>query len=134
MKRLLVAGAASVTVFSAVYGLAATLNVKSDYLGAGNVTVQECQAAPLTSSYTTEYTTVGTAGFKVNTVTVSGVQDSCDNITFEIELVGAAGAPLGFETGNTDTDGNFTADFTTDNVLASLVQGVHVTITGPNPS
>jgi hypothetical protein len=130
MKRVLVAVVASLGVFSAVYGLAASLDVDSKTLGAGNKTVASCQSETLTASYTTEYTTATTFGFKIDQVTVSGVQLACQGKPYMVELVNASGSPLGEVSGTTAAASSFAADFTGQNVVAANVADVHVTITG----
>ena len=50
-RRLVVGAVAGVLTFSLVYGLAASLNLTSDSLGAATTTVAACQATALNATY-----------------------------------------------------------------------------------
>jgi hypothetical protein len=126
MKRSLLALLAGVVVFGAVLGLAASLNLTTDTLGAGNATVAACQATPLNTSYTTTYV-AGQPGYQVTTVTVSGVAATCQNKAYKLTLSGAANASLGEQTGTTPATTTFTGAFT---VNAASVTGVSLVISG----
>ena len=55
-KRTLFAVVLALTIFGAVYGFAATLNVGSSTLSAGNQTVASCETTGTpTGTYTTAY-------------------------------------------------------------------------------
>lgn len=134
MKRLAVALLVGGVVFAGTYGLAASLGVSSQRLGAGTSAVAACQAATLTASYATIYDS-GIPGYKVGVVTVSGLDTTsatnCASKAFKVTLTNAANASLGEVTGTTPASGTtFTADFTASNVAAANVTGVHVVITG----
>jgi hypothetical protein len=134
MKRFGVALIVAGVVFSGIYGLAASLNISSQSLGAGNVAVAACQSATLTPSYATIYSS-GLPGYKVGVVTVNGLDTSstpnCASKSFKITLVNASNVSQGEVTGTTPASGtSFTADFTASGVAASVVTGVHVMITG----
>ena len=126
MKRSLLALLAGVVVFGAVLGLAASLNLTTDTLGAGNAVVASCQATPLNTSYTTTYV-AGQPGYQVTTVTVSGLAAGCENKAYKLTLSGAANASLGEQTGTTPATATFTAVFT---VNAASVTGVSLVISG----
>ena len=72
MKRFAVALIVAGVVFSGIYGLAASLGVSSQSLGAGNSVVAACQATTLTATYNTAYDSA-VPGYKVSTVTVNGL-------------------------------------------------------------
>jgi hypothetical protein len=130
MKRALVALGVGSVIFASVYGLAASLNVSSGSLGAGNASVAACQSATLTSSYATAYSS-STPGYNVGVVTVSNLQSTCYGKAFKVTLVNSSNTSLGEITGTLPSTGSsFTADFTSANVSAASVTGVHVLITG----
>lgn len=129
MRRAIVALLIGTAVFGGIYGLAASLNVSTKSLGAGNTAVAACQSGTLTASYATAYDST-IPGYKVGVVTISGVSSTCYAMSFKVTLTGASNASLNEVTGTTPSAATFTADFTTLNVPAANVQGVHVLITG----
>lgn len=133
MKRAVVALGVGTAIFAGVYGLAASLNVSSGSLGAGNASVAACQTTTLTPSYATSYSSA-TPGYNVGVVTVNGLDTTaghCASKAFKITLVNSSNTSLGEVSGTTPASGtSFTADFTSANVSAAGVTGVHVMITG----
>jgi hypothetical protein len=130
MRRAIVAVLIGTAVFGGIYGLAASMNVSTKTLGAGNTSVAACQPGTLTASYATTYDST-VPGYKVGVVTVSGLASTCYSMPFKVTLTGASNASLSEITGTTSASGaTFTADFTAQNVPAANVQGVHVLITG----
>jgi hypothetical protein len=134
MKRFGVALAVAGVVFSGIYGLAASLNVSSGSLGAGNASVAACQSATLTPSYATSYSAT-LPGYKVGIVTVNGFDSTstpnCASKAYKITLINGSNTSLGEVTGTTPSSGtSFTADFSSANVSAASVSGVHVVISG----
>src|SRR5437870_12113341 len=106
MLMALVIGA---VVFGAIYGLAASLNVSSKTLGAGNSSVAACQSATLTASYATAYDST-IPGYKVGVVTVSGLQSTCYSMAFKVALVNSSNSSLGEVSGTAPASGtSFTA-------------------------
>lgn len=127
MKRILIAMLAGISVFGAVLGFAAALNLTTDTLGAANATVAACQAGALNAAYAPTYS-AGTPGYQVTTVTITGLAAGCYSKSYRITLSGAANASLGEATGTTPSSGtSFTAAFT---VSAASVTGVSVVIEG----
>lgn len=133
MKRFVIALFAGGVIFGGVYGLAASVGVSSQSLGAGSAAGAACQSSTLTPSYATSYDSA-LPGYKVGVVTVNGLDTTaghCASKSFKIALVNSSNATLGEVTGTTPASGtSFTADFTSSGVLASGVSGVHVLITG----
>jgi hypothetical protein len=133
MKRFVVALFAGGTIFGGVYGLAASMGVSSETLGAGTAAGAACQSTTLTPSYATAYD-ASIPGYKVGVVTVNGLDTTagkCASKSFKITLVNASNATLGEATGSTPASGtSFTADFTSGGISASSVSGIHVLITG----
>jgi hypothetical protein len=130
MRRAIVALLIGAAVFGGIYGLAASLNVSSKTLGAGNTAVAACQSATLTASYATAYDST-IPGYKVGVVTVNGLASTCWSMAFKVTLVNASNVSLGEVTNTTPGAGtSFTADFTSLNVQATNVTGIHVLVTG----
>ena len=125
-SRFLVPAVVGVVVFGAVTAFAASLTVSSGSLGAGNATVQSCNA---TASVT--YNTALTSGVaKVTTAPITTAA-ACAGMSYRVTLTGASNANLGEVTGTLDaTTGAGLADFTSAAVSATAVQGVSVVITG----
>jgi hypothetical protein len=129
MKRVLAAIIAGLITFGAVYGLAASLNLTSDSLGAGTVVVASCQAGALNATYTSTYS-AATPGYTVGTVTVTGLAATCYSKAYKITLSGAANASLGEATGATPSSGaSFAATFSPA-LAATSVTGISVVISG----
>jgi hypothetical protein len=135
MKRLLIALPIAALVFGGVYGLAASLSVNTQTLGAGNTAVAACQATALTMTYASAYDST-VPGYTMTTVTVNGLDTTsstnCASKSYKISLTGASNAQLVEITGTTPASGtSFTSSSIASNkILASNVTGIHVTITG----
>jgi hypothetical protein len=129
MKRVLAAILAGLLTFGAVYGLAASLNLTSDSLGAGTAVVASCQAATLNATYTSTYSAAA-PGYTVGTVTVTGLAASCYSKAYKITLTTAANASLGEATGTTPSSGtSFSAAFAPA-LSATSITGISVVISG----
>ena len=129
MKRLLGAAIATVLTFGVVYGMAASLNLTSDSLGAATTTVAACQATALNATYTSTYSAAA-PGYTVGTVTVTGLAATCYSKPYKITLSGAASASLGEATGTTPASGtSFSATFSPA-IAAASVTGVNLVISG----
>jgi len=93
-RRMVLALLLAVTIFSAVYGFAATLDVGAGTLSAGNATVASCQASGTpTGAYTVAYDPT-VPGYKVGSVTVTGMDPACNGQTVSVTLTGASSASL----------------------------------------
>jgi hypothetical protein len=127
-KKALFALVLALTIFGAVYGFAATLNVGANQLSAGNATVASCQATGTpTGTYTIAYdSTLG--GYKVSGVTVTGIDVGCNGKSLSATLTGAAGANLGSATGT--ISGTSLALTPSGTISAASVTGVSVAING----
>ncbi len=129
MKRAITAALAALLTFGGVYGLAASLNLTSDSLGAATVSVAACQAAPLNATYTSAYSAAA-PGYTIGTVTVTGLDPACYNKSYRVTLGDAANASLGEATGTTPGSGtSFPVTFSPV-VDASLIEGITVVISG----
>ena len=129
MKRVLAALFAGLITFGGIYGLAASLNLTSDSLGAGNATVAACQAGALNATYTTSYSATA-PGYTVGTVTVTGLAASCYSKAYKITLSGAGSASLGEATGTTPAAGTSFAAAFAPPVSAASVTGISVVLSG----
>ena len=129
MKRVLAAIFAGLLTFGAVYGLAASLNLTSDSLGAGTAVVAACQAGTLNATYTSTYSAT-TPGYTVGTVNVTGLAATCYSKAYKITLSGAGNASLGEATGTTPASGtSFSAAFAPA-LSAASITGIDVVISG----
>ena len=93
-KKTLFAFVLALTIFGAVYGFAATLNLSTNQLSAGNATVASCQSHHPCRRATRLRTTRRSAGYKVGTVTVTSLDAACATKSVSVTLTGAAGANL----------------------------------------
>jgi hypothetical protein len=98
-KKTLFALVLALTIFGAVYGFAATLNVGTNQLSAGNATVASCQASGTpTGTYTVAYNS-SLSSYAVSNVTVTGIDAGCNGKTLSATLTGTGGASLGAVSG-----------------------------------
>ena len=120
----------ALTIFGAVYGFAATLNVGANALSAGNASVASCQASGTpTGTYTVGYdSTLG--GYKVSGVTVTGLDAGCATKAVSVTLTGAANANLASLAGTVPAGGGSLALTPGSTVSAASVTGVSVAING----
>jgi hypothetical protein len=129
-KKTLFALVLGLTIFGAVYGFAATLNVGTNQLSAGNATVASCQASGTpTGTYTVAYDAT-LPGYKVSGVTVTGIDAGCVGKTVSVALTGAAGAIVGAQLSGTAPAGGTLALTPASTTSAALVAGVSVAING----
>jgi hypothetical protein len=129
MKRIIAAVFAALVTFGGVYGLAASLNLTSDSLGAGTATVAACQAGALNATYVSTYSATA-PGYTVGTVTVTGLASTCYRKPYKVTLAGTSSASLGEATGTTPASGtSFTATFSPA-VAGASVTAISVVISG----
>ncbi len=129
MKRALIAGVLGVATFGSVYGLAASLNLTTDSLGAAETTVAACQAGAINATYASSYSSA-LPGYQVGTVTVSGLASSCYSKAYKITLLGAGNAALGEASGTTPSTGTTFAATFSPAVSATSITGLSVVISG----
>lgn len=132
-KRVLLGLLAGAMAFSMVVGMAASLGgITSDSLGADDAVVAACDTNGVSTDYTTSYSAATTAGYKVDSVVVGGIADTCDGQQLSVTLTGAGNASLGSQTIAVPTGAgtSVTTSFSGSNVLAEAVTGVHVVIAG----
>jgi hypothetical protein len=121
--------AAGVGVFGMVFGLAASLSVTSDSLGAGTSVVAACQSTALNVQYNGESYASGIPGYSLATATISGLAAGCENMPYRVTLYGAGGTSQGEATGTTPGSlGNFTTGGFSGTPDDSAVTGVALVI------
>ena len=129
-KKTLFALVLALTIFGAVYGFAATLNVGTNQLSAGNATVASCQASGTpTGTYTVAYDS-SISGYKVSGVTVTGLDAGCASKAISVTLSGTSGTGLNTISGTVPVGGGTLALTPGSVVDAKNVTGVAVAING----
>ena len=132
-RRMLFASLLALTIFGAVYGFAATLNVDTNSLSAGNATVASCQASGTpTGTYTVVYDST-VPGYKVGGVTVTGMDPGCNGKTVSVTLTGAVSASLANGSATYSSTGSNTTvviPSLSANPSAASVTGVSVAVNG----
>jgi hypothetical protein len=128
--RTLVAVVLALGLFAAVYGFAATLDVGTTPLGAGNAPVASCQSAgSATGGYTIAYDSA-LGGYKIAGISVRNLAAGCAAKVVSVTLTGAANALLTTVTGIVPAGGGSLALSPGDTVAAASVTGVSVGING----
>lgn len=130
MKKRLVIGALVLgTVFTTVFGFAATLGVTGTDLGAGNAAVASCDTDGVTTSYGNDWDTTDKR-YEVTSVTINGIADACDGKTLKVALTDSTNVRLGDGSVTVPTGAGTTATVSTlsANPAASAVLNVHVVI------
>jgi hypothetical protein len=130
-KKTIFALVLALTIFGAVYGFAATLNIGTNQLSAGNATVASCQATGTpTGTYTVAYDS-SISGYKVSGITVTGLDTNCASKAISVTLSGTGGASLLSLSGTVPVGGGSLALSPGASVIdAKLVTGVAVAING----
>ena len=127
-KKTLFALVLALTIFGAVYGFAATLNVGSNQLSAGNASVASCQASGTpTGTYSVAYDSTITS-YQVSGVTVTGIDVGCNGKTLSATLTGTGGTSLGTVSGT--ISGASLALTPAAHLDAKNVTGISVAING----
>src|SRR5918999_1366163 len=96
MSRRTIAGAlAGLTVFGAVFAMAANLGgITGGQVGADSTTVTSCDTDGVTTSYASSWDTTDER-YEVTSVTVSGIANTCDTRTLSVSLTDSTGAQIG---------------------------------------
>lgn len=131
-KRIVFGLLLGMTVFGAVMGSAASLGgITPEGLGADDAIIASCDTDGVTTATTTAYNTTGSAGYKVATVTVGGLNDNCDGKTIEVRLTGASNASLETQSKTVETGAATSTTLTFGSTtLAESVAGVHIVVSG----
>lgn len=132
-KKVVFGSLFGLTLFGTALGSAASLGgISAQGLGADDTIVASCDTDGVTTSYTTAYNTTGTAGYKVATVTVGGLNNACDGDTIEVRLTGSSDSSLETVNKTVETDAGSTSTTLTfgSSTLAESVTGVHVVVSG----
>ena len=132
-SRILVGLVAGVTVFGAVFAVAASLGVTSSTLGSGGSSVTSCDTDGVSAGYGDTYDST-LPGYKVTTVTISGINGTnCNGKTIKVTLTGSGNAGLAERTDTLDNTGSKALDFSTGTgapVSAASVTGIQAVISG----
>jgi len=129
-KKTLFALLLSLTIFGAVYGFAATLNVGTNQLRAGNATVASCQASGTpTGTYTVPYDST-ISDYKDSGITVTGLDSGCASKAISVTLSGTGGTMLNSIAGTVPVGGGSLSLTPGSVVDAKNVTGVAVAING----
>ena len=127
-KRHFIPVIAGVVVFGAVTAFAAGFTVNSTTVVAGSATVTGCNATAAVSYNTIWDTTL--KAYKVSTAPVT-TSAACHGMAYKVTLQNSGNTSLGEVTGTLDAvTGAASPDFSSQNVLASSVSGISVTVTG----
>lgn len=132
-KKVVFGSLFGLTLFGTALGSAASLGgISADGLGADDTIVASCDTDGVITSYTTAYNTTGSAGYKVATVTVGGLNNACDGDTIEVRLTGSSDSSLEAVNKTVETDAGSTSTTLTfgSSTLAESVTGVHVVVSG----
>jgi hypothetical protein len=119
---------AGVVVFGVVTAFAATLNVSSSSLSAGNALVNSCTANAKVS-YAVAGGTVSTATVKTYAIDGTTLTTTCNTMSTEVTLTDTNGVVLAAESGTISTSTG-SVDFSSDNVDPAAVTNVSVVLTG----
>jgi hypothetical protein len=128
-RKTLFAAVLALTIFGAVYGFAATLNVGSSTLSAGNATVSSCETSTATGTYAVAYDPA-VPGYKVSGVTITGLDAACAGKSVSATLTGSGPSNLGSVTGTVPAGGGSLALSPAGTVSAAAVTGVSIAING----
>jgi hypothetical protein len=128
-RRFLLATIAAVTVFGAVYGFAASLNLTSNKLSAGNATVASCQSTSPNATYTVSYNAT-TGDYDVASVVVTGLDSACGSKPMNVTLQGSGNTSLGEITGTVPAGGGSLTLTPSGSIHAKDVVGVSAAING----
>lgn len=126
-RRILIGGAAAAAVYAVTVALAASLGgLTPANLGADGSAVASCD----TDGVSTDYSIAFTSGsYKVDTVTVSGIADTCDGQTLHVTLADSSGTALVTQTAAIPTDASTSLAVSLSTLpLASAVANVHAAI------
>ena len=129
-KKTLFAFVLALTIFGAVYGFAATLNVGTNQLSAGNAAVASCQATAPRGRATRSRTTRRSAATRSRTVTVTGLDAACATKNVSVTLTGAAGANLEHDLGRGAGRRRHPGADPRRDGLAAAVTGLSVAVNG----
>jgi hypothetical protein len=128
--RTLAAVLLALTIFAVVYGFAATLNVGTSPLAAGNTSVASCQSSGSpTGAYTIAYDSA-LGAYKIAGVTVKNLDGACATKAVSVTLTGAANAILTTISAVVPAGGGALVLSPGATVAAASVTGVSVGISG----
>ncbi len=128
--KLVLATVVAVTVFTSVYGFAASLGINTSGLGADTKVVASCGTG-LTFAYTTAYYS-GVPGYAVNGINLSNIPASCLSknlsVTFYNGSNNAVGSAVAATLPASGTTQSIAITPSANTIDASAVTGVAVTV------
>jgi len=128
-RTILLALLASLVVFGALYGMAASLGgITSDSVGADSTVVASCDTDGVTAAYVTAWDATDKR-YEITSTTVGGVADTCDGRTMSVSLTDSTGAQIGTGSLVIPTSGatSFSVTMSTP-PSAKLTEGIHILI------
>jgi hypothetical protein len=128
-KRFFIGACVLATVFATVFGLAATLSVSPNGLGAGSSSVGSCDSDGVSTSYANSWDATDKR-YEVTSVTVNGIADACDGKSLKAALTDSANVNLGDGSVTVPTGAGTTATVSSLSASpsAAAVNNVHVVI------
>jgi hypothetical protein len=129
-KRTIAGILAGLTVFGAVFAMAASLGgITSGSVGADDAVVASCDTDGVSTTYASSWDATDKR-YEVTSVTVAGIDNNCDAKTLSVSLTDASGAQIGsgsvaIPTNLLATDATVTLSSAAS---AKLTEGVHVAI------
>ncbi len=131
MRRRTIAGIlAGLTVFGGVFAMASSLNgITSGSVGADDAVVASCDGDGVTTTYASSWDATDKR-YEVTSVTVGGINNTCDAKTLNVSLTDSSGAQIGSGSVTVPTNALATDATVTLSSAASVeaTEGVHVAI------
>jgi hypothetical protein len=127
-KKLALALACGATIFGGVYGLAASLSLTSDSLGAGQSVVAACQSTAMRATYLSSYSAT-TPGYNTTTVRITGLTSTCYSKAYSVTVADGSNVSVAEASGTTPSTGS-SFDVTLTNDSAAIIGGVAMVISG----
>jgi len=128
-KKTLFALVLALTIFGAIFGFAATLNLSSNQLSAGNASVASCETSTPVGTYSVGYdSTLG--AYKVSSVQVTSLDAACAAKTVSVTLTDSSNTNLGTVTGAVPAGGGSLTLTPGSSISAAAVTGLSVAING----
>ena len=124
-KKLIIGLAVGTAAFAGVFAMAASLAVGSNSLGAGTADVASCDPDGVDHVYTTSFAQ-SLPGYKVDTIEVTGIADTCNGFDIKASVLDSSDAALTEVTGSiSGANHTFTVGGTVD---AADVENIAVVI------
>ena len=129
-RRTIAAALAGLTVFGAVFAMAANLGgITSGQVGADSADVTACDTDGVSTSFASSWDATDER-YEITSVTVSGIANTCDGESLSVSVTDSTGAQIGSGTIAVPADAGATSvDVSLSSAAsAELTEGVHVVI------